>query len=120
MQYVGDRFGMHPAMFDNHLLHVSRNCVPDFIDCRPSAGHIRLHGFQSRPVSGGVLRSLARWRIDACLKQRVERRIERRLPEHSARELIPVERFQVPNIKDKSMPSWNWPLVECVARNHPK
>ena len=66
------------------------------------------------PVRGLVAGELAGRRVDAESEEPVELRMERRNVERITRDQVPVEGFDVPQVKDDAMAFGDRPFVEGV------
>ena len=82
---------------------VVANLVPVAFDLLPG-----------RPVRGLIRWQSAIHRVDAERKQAIELRIERFPPGNSRVQKIPIERFQMPQVKDDAVPLRDGTLVQSI------
>ena len=124
VQHVGERFGVHQAMLNGHVEHLHQmgmalfgarkgmfdGAIEFFTDARVVARYF----LARRPVFGLVFRQAATDRIDAEGKESIEGRMEGPQPEGALREQVPVEGFDMAQVKNNAMPLWNGPVVQCL------
>ena len=115
VQHIGESLRVHLAVLDYHLSPVSGSFFPQYVNFLPAPQIVSPGPLRSRrPVAGRVGRQLAGVRIDAALKQVVERGMKRRRIQAPACQVVPVESFEVTEIKDNTMPFRNRTVVECL------
>ena len=123
VQHVGQRFGMHQAMFDGHVQQAA------MFEAAPDAGLRRsrranrsvqlfaqpvvvfANSVARRPILRLVGRQAAIHRIDAKRKELVKAGSKEDRPRR-CREKIPVESFQMPKIKNNPMAFRDGPVVQ--------
>src|ERR1700685_2716880 len=114
MQHVRQRLRMHQPMLDRNFDHREQQRMPFRRIGKRSRDRpiqfiaqslvVRIDLFALRPVRRLIARqSSADW-VDSKRKQLIECLVKRLQPERPLRQQIPVERFDVPNVKNDAMP----------------
>ena len=121
VQHVGEGFGVHQAVFDGDLEQqaglrmAARRRLRPLLDCRvecfAQAIVVRFNLGASWPVAGLIVGQASTYRVDAEGKQPVERGMKARQTKHALREEIPVEGFQVAQIKNNPVALGNRAVV---------
>ncbi len=117
VQQVSERFGVHMPVLDRHLEQPGIEIIEVRIDPRACIGDVSPYFCLGRPISGGVRGRSAGRGIDSAFEQLVELWMKGRRVHTAAREQIPVERFEVPEIKNQPVAFGDGPLVESRRRD---
>src|SRR5271155_1394465 len=133
MQHVSQSFKMHQPVFDGHLKQSSqretvagRGNISEissrqlFVQRAAGSVHIVVHIAQGRPIRRNVGRQTSAHGIDAESKEPVKLGLHTLQTEDTIPEQIPVERFEVSDIKDNPVALRDRPLVEEFAANNIK
>jgi hypothetical protein len=121
---------MHQPVLDSHLEQSSQGEAVAgrgitsqissrqlFVQRGTGSSHIVVHIAQGRPIRGYVGRQASIDRVNAKGEEPVQFGLRTVQSEDAIPEQIPIERFEVPDIKDDAVALWNRPLVEEVATN---
>src|SRR6185312_11240780 len=111
---------MHVPMLDHHLQHKRIEILQMIVD--PGSFRLSiLRDFSDRwPVGRRIHRGISGRRIDSALKQRIERLVESRGTQTSARQNIPVEGLEMAEIEDQPVALRDRTRVERLGRNQAK
>src|SRR6202041_1688003 len=90
------------------------------IDAQPPSVHIWVHTIKRRQIGGNIGGQPAADRIDAEGKEPVQLGLHTLQTEDTIPEQIPIERFEVSDIKDNAVALWDRPLVEEIIADHMK
>ncbi|MFZ0956316.1 MAG: hypothetical protein WAN60_08230, partial [Candidatus Sulfotelmatobacter sp.] len=89
-----------------------------FVESRARSVHIFVYTIESRPISGKVGRQASIDGVDAEGEEPVQLRLHTLQAKDAIPKQIPIERFEVPDIKNDTVALRNRPLVEEVATNN--
>ncbi len=129
MQQIRERLGVHQPMLDGHIQEraigdgrAARAAGESFgnvlIEALANARVVRTNAFFRRPIAGDIVRKFSADGIDAERKKFIERGIFGLELERAAAEKIPIENFEMSEIKNQAMSFRNGPLEERRGRNH--
>jgi hypothetical protein len=131
MQHVSQSFEMHQPVLDGYIEQSSQGKAVTsfgitseisarelFVESRPGSVHITVHMIERRPISGNVSGQASVDRIDAEGEQPIQFGLRTLQSEDAIPEQIPVERFEVSDIKNDAVALRDRPLVEEVVTNN--
>src|SRR5580704_2252557 len=126
MQHVRKRLDVHQTMFNGNIQQSAerktlitgrqkiRFLCELVIECRTNAGTVFMDDIRRRPVTGNVIGQTAADWIDAKSEEAIEVGIKTFEPESAAVKQVPVEGFQMPQIKNDAMTLRDGPVIKGI------
>ena len=117
VQQVGESLDVLQAVFERDVDQLVGGELQNGVDLGAGAAHVGADFGNARPVARVVLRQLAGGGVDAACEQGIEDRVDRGQTQAGGADLVPVEGFEVAQVKDEAMARRDRPLV-FGARAH--
>lgn len=127
MNHIGEGLGVHETVLDGDFEHggqlgmtlgwMSERFVDGGIQLAANAGYIAVDFIAPRPIGGSVLGETAVNGIDAEGEESIEGALKRREAKRAVAEQVPVESFNVAEIKNDAMAFGNGAIVNRLFAN---
>src|SRR5579871_4619616 len=101
-------------MFERDMGDLLRRALQHFVDHGADAPVVVANLLFRRPVRGLILWNLSYRRIDAELEKLIELRMEAWDVERLAANQVPIERFEMSQVENESMPFRDRTRVKCA------
>jgi hypothetical protein len=128
MQHVGKRLNMHQAMFNGNVEQsIKRKTIPSatvrfqtsirqfLVQSSAYPAHIIAHKFERRPVRRPVGRQSPTHRVNPKRKQSIKLGMKAFQPKDVLMQQVPIERLEVPYVKNDAVTLWDGPLINRVG-----